>query len=157
MWGEKSPARPEGLLAQPGRYSVRLNAGGKSLSQPLVLKMDPRISVSAEAIRRQFEIESQAAESMDKSFERLNQVREFRRNLASAQPAPDGETLRTAAAFEEARLGFGQINAWLTAIFKAVEGSDSAPTAQAVAELADANQKLEALTARWDTFRAARK
>ena len=157
IWGEDTPARPEGLFAPPGRYSVRLTAGGKTVSQPLLLKVDPRVSISAEALARQFDVERQAAEAMDQSFERLKEVREFRRTLAERHAAADAETARSAAAYEEGTLGFGSINSWLTSIFKAVECSDSAPTAQIVAELSAARGKLAEAAAGWNAFRASKK
>jgi photosystem II stability/assembly factor-like uncharacterized protein len=156
IWGEGTPARPEGMLAPPGRYSVRLTAGGRTFTQPLLLKMDPRVSVSADAMARQFDIERQAADAMAQSFEGLKEVRGLRRRLAERRPAPGAEILRSAAAFEEGTLGFARINAWLSAIFTAVEGSDSAPTAQAIAELGEAKKALDELTRRWEAFQLAR-
>ena len=38
-----TPREPEGPLAQPGTYTVRLNAGDKTLTAPLTIKMDPRV------------------------------------------------------------------------------------------------------------------
>ncbi|MBA2435315.1 MAG: hypothetical protein H0V54_09610 [Chthoniobacterales bacterium] len=42
--------------ALPGNYSVVLTAGGKSFTQPLVLKMDPRLKVTDAELTKQFEL-----------------------------------------------------------------------------------------------------
>ena len=45
-----------GVIALPGAYTVKLTVAGRTYSQPLTVKMDPRIKVSArgsaEAVRR---------------------------------------------------------------------------------------------------------
>jgi hypothetical protein len=41
-------------FAMPGTYSVRLRANGQTLTQPLVLEMDPRVKTSTEGLRQQF-------------------------------------------------------------------------------------------------------
>jgi len=38
-----TPLEPQGPWALPGRYTVKLIVGGKTLTQSLVLKMDPRV------------------------------------------------------------------------------------------------------------------
>jgi hypothetical protein len=47
--------RPIGPLVLPGKYTVRLTAGGKTLSQELEVKLDPTIPVDAGALRTQLE------------------------------------------------------------------------------------------------------
>ncbi len=42
--------------ALPGKYSVVLTAGGKSFTQPLTLKMDPRLKVTDAELIKQFEL-----------------------------------------------------------------------------------------------------
>ena len=37
-----------GPIAVPGRYTVKLTAAGKSISVPLVVKMDPRVKITPE-------------------------------------------------------------------------------------------------------------
>jgi photosystem II stability/assembly factor-like uncharacterized protein len=44
--GAGSPALPRGMLVSPGRYTVRLTVGGRSLSRPLVVEPDPRVSAA---------------------------------------------------------------------------------------------------------------
>ncbi|MGB6722807.1 MAG: glycoside hydrolase [Terracidiphilus sp.] len=43
----RTPLEPQGPLVLPGTYTVRLTAEGRSESAPLVVKMDPRMHVSA--------------------------------------------------------------------------------------------------------------
>ncbi|HEY6549045.1 MAG TPA: glycoside hydrolase, partial [Vicinamibacteria bacterium] len=51
-----TPRSPLGPWVVPGRYTVRLVASGKTLEQPLVVKMDPRVKASAAELERQLEV-----------------------------------------------------------------------------------------------------
>ncbi len=51
-----TPRVPQGALLPPGRYFVRLQAGGRSVTRPLTVLMDPRVHVSLAALREQYEI-----------------------------------------------------------------------------------------------------
>ena len=41
--GQAGGGRGGGALAQPGTYTVKLTVDGKSFTQPLVVKPDPRL------------------------------------------------------------------------------------------------------------------
>jgi len=48
--------RPTAPWAMPGEYSVVLNVNGKSYTQPLTVKMDPRVKASSANLAEQFEL-----------------------------------------------------------------------------------------------------
>ncbi|MGH9775324.1 MAG: WD40/YVTN/BNR-like repeat-containing protein [Candidatus Acidiferrales bacterium] len=48
-----------GNWALPGHYTVKLTASGKTYSQPLVVKMDPRVKVPLLDLQRQFQLAQQ--------------------------------------------------------------------------------------------------
>ena len=43
-----------GALVMPGEYSVKLTVDGKSYTQPLTVKMDPRVKTSLAGLQQQF-------------------------------------------------------------------------------------------------------
>jgi len=45
---------PKGPWVQPGRYTVRLTVDGKSFTEPLTVRLDPRVKVSANDLNLQF-------------------------------------------------------------------------------------------------------
>jgi photosystem II stability/assembly factor-like uncharacterized protein len=49
---------PSGPTAIPGEYTVKLTANGKSSSQPLIIKLDPRVKTPQEVLARQFSLAS---------------------------------------------------------------------------------------------------
>jgi photosystem II stability/assembly factor-like uncharacterized protein len=49
-------SRPLGPFVEPGRYVVRLETGGHLSEAPLVVRMDPRVATSPEALHRQWQL-----------------------------------------------------------------------------------------------------
>ena len=49
----------DGPLVLPGTYQVRLTVGGKTYTQPLVVKMDPRSTATPEDLQKQFDLSMQ--------------------------------------------------------------------------------------------------
>lgn len=61
-----TPAEPRGPIAVPGRYTVRLTVDGRSTEQPLVVKMDPRVTTPEEGLRRQFDLSMRITRVLDR-------------------------------------------------------------------------------------------
>ncbi len=57
-----TPPAPTSPWVMPGDYTVVLTASGKSYSQPLTVKMDPRVKVSAPELQEQLELSQQLSE-----------------------------------------------------------------------------------------------
>ena len=55
VYRETAP-QPTAPWVLPGSYSVVLTAGGKSFTQPLTLKMDPRVKANEAELTKQFEL-----------------------------------------------------------------------------------------------------
>lgn len=105
--GVDTPVVPQGLIAPPGRYEVRLTVDGRAVTQPLEIVMDPRVSVPAadiEAQRAFYEEISEALERVSKALEAIEKSSE-----------PDDE--------------LGAIAGVLTGLATDVESVDRAPTA----------------------------
>lgn len=64
-----TPREPQGVLAVPGAYTVKLTVGGRTLTQPLTLKMDPRASISPIGLQQQFRLGTKIAQLMQRTFE----------------------------------------------------------------------------------------
>ena len=53
---KNTPSGPFGPMVNPGRYRVRLTVDGEVTEKPLVLRMDPRVSISAAALQSQHDL-----------------------------------------------------------------------------------------------------
>jgi hypothetical protein len=77
-----TPPEPLGPYALPGQYQVKLTVGGKTLTQPLTVKMDPRVLTPAEGLAQQLKLASGIAEAMRQDAAALREVKALRGSLA---------------------------------------------------------------------------
>jgi hypothetical protein len=165
-----TPSVPLGPWVQPGQYVVRLTVEGKTLEQPLTVKMDPRVKAPAEVLARQFELSFQCYEGARQAREVLGRVRKLRSQIAELKAkAGEGALADALAALdrkvsplegvERGRGGRGAAGpreptlAGLAGesqhLLDVLQGADAPPTTQAVAACADTQKALRALLARW--------
>jgi hypothetical protein len=168
-----TPLYPMGATVLPGQYRIVLTVGGKSYSQILELKMDPRVKTSPEDLRRQFEFDRKIAGALHQDFEALQQVRSLRAQLKALGGSPDAiqkpaAALEGKAASIEGEEGgyatlylstpegrsLSRLNGGLNALVSAVDTADAAPTTQQFAMLVELEKALEEQLAEWARLKA---
>ncbi|HET7207778.1 MAG TPA: hypothetical protein VFI95_14470 [Terriglobales bacterium] len=78
---------PQGPIALPGKYAVKLSVGSQSQTQPFEIVMDPRVkSVSAADLQKQFDLATQVRDANDELHRAVNQIRELRTELKALRP-----------------------------------------------------------------------
>ena len=168
---------PLGPWVLPGNYTVKLMVNGRSYTQPLAVKMDPRIKTSSEGLDQQHEIAMRSYEGLKQVHDALTQVRKLRFQLRDVRGrAPQGPLVdaitaleRKAAALEGAGGGFrgggggraastepslNAMNGELLGLMGLVEGADVAPTIQAVAGSEQVQRALAAVLSRWNEIKS---
>ena len=139
-----TPVTPTGPWALPGRYSVRLTVDGESHTQPLTVKMDPRVQTSAAEIERQHRLSLKLYAMLRQSFDALGEVREFRgdtRNAARERQAAELEQRLT------------RLNGALGSLYRIVEETDVGPTSQVVEATGARDRELNEILAQWQALR----
>jgi photosystem II stability/assembly factor-like uncharacterized protein len=96
-----TPRQPEGPLAIPGDYRVRLTFDGKRLEAPLTLKPDPRVTASAEALAQQLRLASRLSDLLTQSSQTLLTAQSEEAQLKSLAP---GAAVADGAQAYQARL-----------------------------------------------------
>jgi photosystem II stability/assembly factor-like uncharacterized protein len=149
--------------AAPGQYTVRLTVGGKSYTQPLTLKMDPRVKTPPLGLAQQFTLSKQLYDGMLDVQKALEEIRTVR-DKASGTPL-DGQL---AALAGQGGGGFGggrggapagpetlnSISGSLNQLMGLLQGADVAPTTQLTAAVSERRAALATLMARWNALRA---
>ena len=79
LWEYNEGAK--GPLALPGNYQVRLTANGKTLTAPLEVKIDPRVTVSQADLEKQFKLEMNVREQLNRVYDAVNQIQDVREQL----------------------------------------------------------------------------
>jgi hypothetical protein len=161
----QTPRTPEGPLAAPGKYELRLEADGRIVRQPLIVVADPRVRVSQADFELQAAFERQVALAMRSAYENHEQVVAVR--AAAAARIKDLDALR---AFDESagalvgqrpRRGagssgsvrpptdFASLNGNLAALLEASDLADGAPTEPMKEAWTDYCRGLSAAVERW--------
>jgi photosystem II stability/assembly factor-like uncharacterized protein len=166
-----TPRLPVGPAVMPGMYTVKLDVAGQIFTQPLEIKMDPRITAPVDQLDQQFRLASRICEAMNASFAALGQVRAVRAQLRDlAHQAPKGDVAdaihaleQKIAPFEGAPLGFGQaahqdsfaqLNGQFGQLLGVVDGADAAPTQTAQDTTGDLQRALTTVQNQWDDVKA---
>jgi len=174
----RSARGPGGPLAVPGSYTVKLTANGKSSTQPLTMKLDPRVKTPQDALVRQFELASKLTSRLGEVSLALQQAGELRKQLDERKKEAGGNTeLMTALQGLEKKLEaevetdrdaefglFGiaapgkeheplrHVAAALTGLLFIVDGSDLGPTTDAATSSERWNEAAQETLARWAAF-----
>jgi photosystem II stability/assembly factor-like uncharacterized protein len=154
---------PTSPWVMPGEYKVVLTVGGKSYTEPLQVKIDPRVKTSTGDLRRQFELSLQLYEEwlrLEPLSERINALSQ---ELTNLQGRVKGGAVTTQIDLLNKRLqeltgsagrrpGAPPSLAVLTrlrTLFGVIQGVDVAPTARVAAAVADVVRESSTLLEGW--------
>src|ERR1041385_1250941 len=79
-----TPLYPLGPAVLPGTYTVKLTANGVSLSEPLTVKMDPRVKTGLPALTQQFNLSLEAYRGMQQTFDTVEEIKQLRAQIKQA-------------------------------------------------------------------------
>jgi len=161
-----TPRYPLGAFLVPGKYSVRLEASGQTVTQEFEIKMDPRVTTSAEGLAAQSNLATSICAEMDVSYQSLQEVRAVRQQLkALSDRAPKGSVADAIAAldkkiapFEGAAQRFGaqagqpsfaRLNGQFGQLLAFVDSADTAPTAASQEAFGDVQNAAVQLLNSW--------
>jgi len=172
FWG------PAGPLAAPGNYTVKLTANGKSSTQPLTIKLDPRVKTPQDALERQFGLASKLAARLGEVSLALQQAGDLRKQIDARKKEAGGNAELLAALQElekkmesavepdsDAEFGlFGfalpgkeheplpRVEGTLTRLLIVVDSSDMGPTTDAAAASVRWEEAARETLGRWSSF-----
>jgi len=146
--------QPQGPLVVPGNYTVEFAAGGKMVTQPLVVKLDPRVHATQADLEAQLALARRILRGVSTSYAEFQDVKALSAVVAERKKAQPGSTdaiEKQIAAVQDgtrAAPGLGPLNRDLTRLLNSVEAADQRPTVpqvQAVEEKCAALGKISAL------------
>jgi photosystem II stability/assembly factor-like uncharacterized protein len=169
---------PKPPLALPGRYTVKLTVNGRSHSQSLVLKMDPRVKTSQADLEKMFRAESRVAKNLADLSTAMKHAQELQVNLAArkkevpsnneiaeAFATLDRETAELMGVQGEPEFGVFGLTVPLTetvtlrealqaatGLLSIVQSCDSAPSADALVAIEKWDNATKSALGRWNTL-----
>ena len=180
LWEYNDGAK--GPLALPGNYQVRLTltANGKSVTAPFEVKIDPRVTTSESDLEKQFKLQMDVREQLNRVYGAVNQIQDVReqldglkKRLVPGDPTKalfDGASALNAkliavrdplinfkiSASEDSLAYVPGMDAKLAFLSMAVAGfADSAPTEAQYQEFDKLKKQTDELLARWEQVRNA--
>jgi len=158
--------------AAPGEYTVRLTVGGRQYTQPLTLKLDPRVNTPPAELAQLARLSREmwaGAKAADAAFE------EARAMVAKLDPSRDADRIKAIEALAPAprgggggRGGFGgffrgapsgppnlqTVSQTMMRAAMSMQEADVAPTARDVQACADARAQYQDVMAKWNSLKA---
>jgi photosystem II stability/assembly factor-like uncharacterized protein len=168
-----TPPSPEGLMAPPGAYTLKLTVDGRSYTQTVAVHNDPRSTASATDVRAQYALLTKLDQSLRTSWDAYHQVTAFRATvnaIASANAPAEVAAAITAinakidsvAGNPDGRGGFRRgrdaaptfvsVSGELVGQLNAQDNGDMAPTASMLAAYTSACVDLKSAVTAWRTL-----
>ncbi|MFI5239911.1 MAG: hypothetical protein ACHQQP_08870, partial [Gemmatimonadales bacterium] len=169
-----TPASPEGPMAMPGVYTVRLTVDGKSYTQTVTVRNDPRTPATLADVRAQHDLQMKIYSGSKESIDGYNQVAAMRTAVAALTAAnPPAEVVAAAKAFDAkldsvggaAAAGgrggfrggppppptFERVNGTMGRELMALDNGDMAPTSATLRGYAEDCAQLKTVVLAWKT------
>jgi hypothetical protein len=174
-----TPPTITSIWAAPGRYTVKLTVNGQSYTQPLTLKLDPRVKTPALSLQQQSTLARQLYDetlAVQKALTQLRalraQIRDIKAEGAAAQALAEFD--KQAAAIEGGGGGgrggrggggggrgaieagpetLSSATASLTTLMRQLEAAEVAPTTQLSAAITGRRAQVAKLMAKWTALK----
>ncbi len=167
---------PSGPLALPGNYTVKLTANGRSSTQTLLVKMDPRSKATPAALQDQFALASKLSRKLAEVSAALQQAIDVRKAIAdrkkdaagksnllaaldalnqkleiAVQPEADDDIEIFGLALPgKDRIPLPRVEASLTGLLIVEQSADTAPSADVIMATDKWNAASDESLARWE-------
>ncbi len=154
----------------PGSYTVRLTAGGKVLTEPLQVVLDPRVKTSTADLEAQFTASRSIYDDMLRATAAIHEITVLRDQLHSGgSHVPEANmasleaklNLIAGAASGGGRRGvagpptLGSVRTTLARLEHSIQNADAAPTAAQLEAVQIATKPLAGLLEQWQTLKQA--
>lgn len=162
--GNTAPA-PTSPWVMPGTYTVKLTVNGKVYTKPLIIKMDPRVKASTGDLLEQHDYSMICYHDRQKALVLLNNIHSLQTQLkVVVDKIPQGNYTDLRDNIDTCYFKLGMLNHLLTdgipqgraslndelgGLFGTMEGVDTRPTNQCIAETTEENAKFEEVWGKW--------
>lgn len=143
VWNEGTPIDPRGPIALPGNYTVTLSVNGTDYMQPLVVKMDPRINTTVEALKKQLELSTAVRKTLAEVVNLHSDIAKLLDGKATL-PAATEDVLK------EMRNKLSAVGDILANLVSAVQSADAAPTQGQKELYGDSKKQYDEILEQWN-------
>jgi photosystem II stability/assembly factor-like uncharacterized protein len=172
-----TPFVPQGPYVLPGRYTVRLTLNGRSYTQPLNIRMDPRVTTPQVGLQQQFDLSLEAYNGITEASAIMAEVNKLNADLRTAHDKAAGkpDAVRAIEDMQQrlrdlttgqrttpggppqptpvADLPLGRLANSFSSLLDLLQDADVAPTTQAVRDMSALRAALARARLTWSTLR----
>jgi hypothetical protein len=165
-----TPRIPLGPLALPGNYTATLTVNGHTYSEPLTVKIDPRVKTTNEGLAQMFQMESWLASMMTDSSLALSEARSAREQLQKLAGQANGTVMEAISVLEKkvtsvlgggevprgggsAPATIGEISRAIVALYGEVDRSDAPPTLAQRNATTETEKNFSKVMKQWTTLK----
>ncbi|MGH8312647.1 MAG: WD40/YVTN/BNR-like repeat-containing protein, partial [Gammaproteobacteria bacterium] len=167
-----TPLAPTSPWIMPGSYTVKLTVDGRSYTQALSVRMDPRVKTPTAALQQQFDLSMRAYQESIAAGEALGQIRHLQRQITAQEKQRTASTsvhdyskqleTLTGPPLPPFAFFFGyrgppnlvSVDLQLQILMDRMQSADRAPTAADIAALDSTSNELKGLMARWNALKS---
>ena len=128
----------------PGTYTVTLAVDGKTYTQPLTVRMDPRLKTTPATLKQQHDLSVTA-------YEGRKQLLAWSGELQTLTSRASTDSQKKTAVVMQTSLD--KLNRAFSAIFSVIQDADSTPTTQVVAAATNAQVGFKKLAQEWAVWK----
>ena len=165
-----TPRGPLGPRALPGKYTVRLSVNGEKLTEPLTVKMDPRVKTPFVGLRLQFNTATNLASMMSRSAVAVGEAKSVDEQLEKLSSQVSGEIKNSVAALAEKvgvllgktkdrPAGSGPaittVDGEVNELYGAIDRADVAPTPAQLKAVGHVGEELTEALKKWEAIKSA--
>jgi photosystem II stability/assembly factor-like uncharacterized protein len=170
-----TPFVPQGPYVMPGNYTVRLTVNGRSFTQPLTVRIDPRVTTPLAGLQQQYALSMEAYNGIITTAEMMSEVNRASEVLRRAHDTATGERLRTLDALQQRvrelsgggrsgpggptssmpidQMPLGRLSGSFSSMLDLLQDADVTPTTQAVRDMASLRAALSRAQANWNSLK----
>ena len=155
-----TPFTPQGPAVLPGKYTVKLTANGKTQTQVLTVRMDPRVTASPADLQQQFDLSMQAYEGVKQTWAMMEEIKKMQTTLklAKQEAGKNGELIIKIETLEKdisnllganqrgtvavSEMPLGRLGGAFLGLLDLLQDADTKPTSQAVSAAKDLQTAL---------------
>jgi photosystem II stability/assembly factor-like uncharacterized protein len=147
---ENTAPQPTSPWVLPGIYVVKLSFDSRTLTQPLTVKMDPRVKTGITTLEQQLNLSLVCYEGRKKCMNALEEIR--KQKIASAPQ--DSAKIRQLNELENTPQGsqapsFGRLNDNFVTLQNILQESEMPPTRQTVHAVAETQKQFNDILRKW--------
>ena len=136
----------------PAIYTVRLLVDGKTFTQQLNIKMDPRVKTSVKDLQTQHDFSLQAYNNRKQAVQIIDQI------LMLKEKTKDHATIDSLNKLQNGIRGsqetsFTQLNAAFASLHDLMQDSDMPPTTQMISAMKESTASFQNLLKKWNEMK----